>query len=508
MELIKFSESSVVKGLLLSSYDKFGPQPKYMFPKEVTDQEAQKFKIQNKIKLTFRDYMQISIKNLSLFISNIDYSAYKKNFQDLSHFGIVPFPDVKLTSLTFFHYIKIRKSEKPTAATFSVLVDENKRSFLYNNIDRFKPLILNFFNKLDKEFSSGDKTREEITPIFHELYLKIIEIENKPYSTIISKKKLKILMCGLDDAGKSSFLLSVDRKFSRLIGLKPTLGAEVTEKSIEALGSSIFIWDLGGQSSLREKYINKAHIYLYDADLIFYFIDIKNRERFEESFEYLKNIRINLKQFKQKPPFIFILSKGDKDILDTQEIIENIKTVKSKLVEITYNDNPEIHTTSIFSIFSILRAFSSGISKLSPNRELINLNLKNFSNRVEVYLSLLLNSEGLVLADYYSPKALSLLNLQFSQILEDEENLRNIFEITAPQFAVIYKIFSKFKTLQKDETIFKISDSVIFFKKIQIADYIMFILFLMDDETKKNKINELLPDFLYRTSDLLLRYIS
>ena len=83
---------------------------------------------------------------------------------------------------------------------------------------------------------------------------------------------MKILMCGLDDAGKTSFLLSVDRKYSKLIGLKPTLGAEVS--SIEAFGSSIFLWDLGGQQSSREKYINKAQIYLYETDLLFFFIEV------------------------------------------------------------------------------------------------------------------------------------------------------------------------------------------------------------------------------------------
>ena len=36
----------------------------------------------------------------------------------------------------------------------------------------------------------------------------------------------------------------------------------------------------------------------------------------------------------------------------------------------------------------------------------------------------------------------------------------------------------------------------------------MFILFLLDNEDKKEKINQLLPNFLNRTQDLFLRYIS
>jgi len=83
-----------------------------------------------------------------------------------------------------------------------------------------------------------------------------------------------------------------------------------------------------------------------------------------------------------------------------------------------------------------------------------------------------------------------------------------VFEITAPQFAMLYKIFSKFKALQKNEALFKIANSVILIKKIVISDYDMFALYLIDDEKKKDRINELLPDFINRTKDLLLRFIS
>jgi len=149
-----------------------------------------------------------------------------------------------------------------------------------------------------------------------------------------------------------------------------------------------------------------------------------------------------------------------------------------------------------------LRAFSTGISKLSPNRELINFNLKNFANRTGIDLALLLNNEGLILADFYSSDEIALKEPTMPS------ELAELFSITAPQFAMLYKIFSKFKALEKEEALFNIANSVILLKKFQIADYEMFLLFLMDESIKKNKIEELLPNFIYRTSDLLLGYIS
>ena len=290
--------------------------------------------------------------------------------------------------------------------------------------------------------------------------------------------------------------------------LKPTHGVDI--KSINILGLNIFIWDLGGQSGFRERYINKAQIYLYEADLLFYFIDVKNKDRFEESFDYLQNVNKKLKDFRQKTPIVFVLSKVDPDILDSKEIKENIKLIKSRIIEITSEVEPETFTTSIFDNFnfSILRTFSLGLSKLSPNRELINLNLRYLSIQSGVYFALLLNNDGLDLADFYSNEMFSLPEFKPSQIEGiDVKNVYNIFETSAPQFAILYKIFAKFKTLKQEEAIFKMARLVFLLKRIHISDRLLFILFFMDTEEKKAKINELLPDFIKRIEDLILRYI-
>ena len=159
MDLINFSESSVVRGLLFSTYGKYGPQAKYMFPKEVSIQECEEYRKQNIQKLTLRDYMHMSIKSLSLFLSDLNFTDYTEKFQDIHHFGIIPFPDFKLTALTYFNYFKIETNPKPS--TLSILVDENRRNFLYNHIERFKPIILAFFNEFEDKISSGSKTRED-----------------------------------------------------------------------------------------------------------------------------------------------------------------------------------------------------------------------------------------------------------------------------------------------------------------------------------------------------------
>ncbi len=498
-ELIK---SSIFNGVVFAVYDKLGPQPVYMFPppfRRKSQDEGKLEKQKDLLELTMRDYTHISIKNLSLLIG--DGSILEKpEITEFKHFGIIPFPDFHSTSLTFFHFVKIGQAEQPAATAFSLFIDEDRRSFLYNNMDRLKNSIIEFFQKFDKELLEQVKPQEEIEHHFRSFLKQVMDIEQAPSTSFSAQRKLKIIFTGLDNTGKTSFLLSIDRKYSKLIGVKPTLGAKV--RSIEALGASIFLWDLGGQVSLRQKYLNKANIYLYEADLIFYFIDVKDKKRFGESIEYLENIQKVLLTFDQKTPIMYVLSKSDPDVMQLPKIKENIVEITQNLVNVSHGEQPEIFFTSIFDSFSILRAFSSGISKLSPNRKLIEHNLSNFSKETKIYLALLMSNDGLIMAEFFTSKAIKIT------AISKPEELLNVFQLTAPQFAILYKIFSKYRTVPQDETIFKVANSVILFKKVNVNQFGMFLLLLMDDESKKETINLKLPNFLKITEDLLLTYIS
>ena len=193
-------KNSVIKGLVYSAFDKFGPQPIYAFPEEISDEESQLMRQKDIIKFTRQDYTRISIKSLSMIIGDRDFKDFKEDLLNLPYYGILPYPDFNLTSLTFYHFIKTNFSEKLIISAFSILVEENQRSFLYNNLVKLKPLITGFFYKFDKEIENGYKERSKIEPLFHEFLLKLIEIEKKPFAPITSKRKMKILFAGLDDS--------------------------------------------------------------------------------------------------------------------------------------------------------------------------------------------------------------------------------------------------------------------------------------------------------------------
>ncbi|MFX1326342.1 MAG: ADP-ribosylation factor-like protein, partial [Promethearchaeota archaeon] len=105
-----------------------------------------------------------------------------------------------------------------------------------------------------------------------------------------SEELEKVLFTGLEEGGKTSILLLLDRKFSLLPVVKPTIKAKRTFYTNSLLGVHITRWDLGGQNTYRKIYLNDKNKYFTDMQSIFYVIDIQAPEKFDEALAYLKDV--------------------------------------------------------------------------------------------------------------------------------------------------------------------------------------------------------------------------
>ncbi|KAI8923024.1 ADP-ribosylation factor family-domain-containing protein [Entophlyctis helioformis] len=97
-----------------------------------------------------------------------------------------------------------------------------------------------------------------------------------------SDKELRLLLLGLDNAGKTSLL-------KRLAGediseIKPTQGFNV--KSVHQDGIKMNVWDIGGQQSIRPYWRN----YFESTDVLIYVVDSSDRRRLEETGEELNGL--------------------------------------------------------------------------------------------------------------------------------------------------------------------------------------------------------------------------
>ncbi|KAG7318944.1 hypothetical protein KOW79_017418 [Hemibagrus wyckioides] len=99
------------------------------------------------------------------------------------------------------------------------------------------------------------------------------------FSRFINKKEMRLLMVGLDAAGKTTVLYKL--KLGEVVTTIPTIGFNV--ETVEYKNISFTVWDVGGQTVIRPLW---RHYYQNTKGLIFV-VDSSDRERIQEAAEEL-----------------------------------------------------------------------------------------------------------------------------------------------------------------------------------------------------------------------------
>jgi len=95
-------------------------------------------------------------------------------------------------------------------------------------------------------------------------------------------RECKILVLGLDNAGKTSILYRM--QIGEVVSTIPTIGFNV--ETVEKHGLKFQVWDLGGQSSIRPYW----RVYMQKTDGIVFVVDSCDTERLDTSRDELHNI--------------------------------------------------------------------------------------------------------------------------------------------------------------------------------------------------------------------------
>ena len=146
-------------------------------------------------------------------------------------------------------------------------------------------------------------------------------IFSKIWSTLISKKDVRILMIGLDAAGKTSILYQM--KMAELVKTIPTIGFNVEQ--LDYKGLRFTIWDVGGQDKIR---ILWKHYY-QNSDGIIFVIDSNDKERFEKVRETLL-LCLNEEELRDAALLIFANKQDIKGSVSPKEISDILEMGKIK----------------------------------------------------------------------------------------------------------------------------------------------------------------------------------
>ncbi|MHA1619967.1 MAG: ADP-ribosylation factor-like protein [Promethearchaeota archaeon] len=495
-----------IKGAVFSIFGQLGPEAIFSYPIPEDSSVELEDRTHYTSKYSQSNYMQVAVKSISLLLS--DYSFDNPDGVELDKvqiFGVLPYPDIKTIGFTYFTYYFSTKCQQYVPATLTLFVPENHRSYIYDALSRLKEPIQDFTremiaiinqNKISSELEGMDYFQDNISLFLH-FFSKLQNIQAKPISPITKHRRIKILFTGLENTGKTSFLLTIKRNFSELPSLLPT--TEPTKDTLNFLGTTILKWDIPGNKELRNVILTKSETFIFDTDVLYYFIDIQN-PRIAESVEFLKNIVQVLGEHEQKIPFIFIITKFDEDITQREQIQHNLAIIKVNIIPIVQDHPYKFFHTSIFSIYSVLNAFSYGLRQLSPNRELLEHLLKDFITKNKILTGLLMNENGLVIASVQRPLMTKTNILPINQV----------FEIAAPQFTTIAHQFSQLSPkAERNSVKYQFSDEdFVYLRKFTVHEFTFFGLFYSKSSKTDKILVEKFEKFKNRIENLLILYIA
>ncbi|XP_030830067.1 ADP-ribosylation factor 1 [Strongylocentrotus purpuratus] len=137
----------------------------------------------------------------------------------------------------------------------------------------------------------------------------------KLLSSLFGKKEMRILMVGLDAAGKTTILYKL--KLGEIVTTIPTIGFNV--ETVEYKNISFTVWDVGGQDKIRPLW---RHYFQNTQGLIFV-VDSNDRERIGEAHDELSRM-LNEDDLKDAVLLIFANKQDLPNAMSSQEIQDKL----------------------------------------------------------------------------------------------------------------------------------------------------------------------------------------
>jgi len=168
----------------------------------------------------------------------------------------------------------------------------------------------------------------------------------------------KLILVGLDNAGKTSILLSLRgiKNLREFATVTPTRGKDTVK--FNAFDSGYTIIDLGGQEAYRNNHLENFKEYLIGTNKIIYVIDIQDKKRYEMTLKFLKSVITLLQEDQASINFSIFLHKFDPDLDLTSNEINEI-SINDLITKIKAAFPPNfiytLHKTSIYTVFEKLK---------------------------------------------------------------------------------------------------------------------------------------------------------
>mmetsp|Transcript_29634 Transcript_29634/g.55481 ORF Transcript_29634/g.55481 Transcript_29634/m.55481 type:complete len:181 (+) Transcript_29634:80-622(+) len=142
---------------------------------------------------------------------------------------------------------------------------------------------------------------------------------SKVWQRMVGSKDMRILMLGLDAAGKTTILYRL--KLAEVVSTVPTIGFNVEE--VEYKNIKFTVWDVGGQDKIR-----KLWRYYYEGtDGLIFVVDSSDRDRIQDAQEELH--RMLAEPELEKAALLVLANKQDlANAMPANEVMQQLELQK------------------------------------------------------------------------------------------------------------------------------------------------------------------------------------
>lgn len=135
------------------------------------------------------------------------------------------------------------------------------------------------------------------------------------------KKEVRILILGLDNAGKTTLLYRL--KIGEVVTTVPTIGFNVESVTYKNLNFNV--WDLGGQTSIRPYW----RCYYANTAAVIFVVDATDKERLSTASEELQAM-LNEEELREAALLVFANKQDQPGALGASEISTILELPKLK----------------------------------------------------------------------------------------------------------------------------------------------------------------------------------
>ena len=304
----------------------------------------------------------------------------------------------------------------------------------------------------------------------------------------------KVIIAGLDNAGKTSILTALDKKYDfnkEIISLKPTIRVEY--HATQFLKNRVVFWDMGGQTKFRDLYQEKQDLYFAGTDLMIYVVDIQDEERFDVSLKYLDSILQHFMKNKLDIPIILSFHKYDPEIRAKEKTINIVNDLKLQISEKYPSIKILFQLTSIFDIISIVQLISYGLSIFDKKFYDLSELLERYVEEFNCSSLIVFDKNGIIISEFYSEFVDTDIYIELIESIKD--HLFLLKRMLEESYEADYNFSNVGKNLLS------------YLHRLKIAENSLFISVIIK-ETLKEEFLEKFTDFLKEIETILKPLLS